>query len=437
MNSLLQLSPQAFISFLQKNKIRRLHFIWNPETQRVEASHAVLQPIADFIQHDRRDFLRHEGIFLQVTRQHNTLQGAFVHNTHRGQGAGGTRFWGYQTLEEYLRDGLRLSKGMTRKNALAGLWWGGGKGVIARNPELDNNDPRIRADLFREYGELMTALRGCYVTAEDVGTDTSDMAHIFSKTRFITCIPPELGGSGNPSVPTATGVLRGMEAALAFADGGTIAGRTVAVQGMGNVGWPLIRMLIEKGARRVFACDISAARVQRAKETFSEDVLDARLITAGDNEILFSDCDIVAPCATGAVLNPQTIPRLRAKIVCGAANNQLEDSERDDLLLFERGIIYVPDFLVNRMGIVNCANEQYGYVSDDPAVTRHLDTEWEYSIYRKTIEVLQLAREEKAPPARTAIHLADRIAREPHPIFGHRGQQIIASLVAERWYEKD
>ncbi len=437
MNSLLQLSPQAFVDFLKQNAIRRLHFVWNPDRQCVEASHPILQPIADFMQADQRDFLQHEGIFLQVTRRHDTLQGAFIHNTSRGQGAGGTRFWSYETVEDFLRDGLRLSKGMTRKNALAGLWWGGGKGVIARNPELDNNDPELRADIFREYGELMTALRGCYVTAEDVGTNTDDMAHIFSRTRFITCIPPELGGSGNPSEPTATGVLRGMEAALSFLDGGTLTGRTVVVQGMGNVGRPLIRMLFEKGVARIIACDISEQRVEQAKREFAPFQLEARVISPGDDEILFSDCDIIAPCATGAVLNPRTIPHIRAKIVCGAANNQLEDSERDDVLLFECGIIYVPDFLVNRMGIVNCANEQYGYVTQDPFITRHLDTEWEYSIYRKTIQVLQLAREEKAPPARSAIRLADRIAQEPHPIFGHRGRQIISSLVADRWFEQE
>ncbi|MCH7677458.1 leucine dehydrogenase, partial [candidate division KSB1 bacterium] len=154
--------------------------------------------------------MQHEGLFFHITKNHDTLQGAFVHRTCRGQGAGGVRYWQYPTMEDYLRDGLRLSKGMTRKNALAGLWWGGGKGVIAHNPEIEKSNPEIRASIYKEYGDLLTSIRGCYVTAEDVGTNVDDMANIFSSTRFTTCIPGHLGGSGNPSVPTARGVICGI-----------------------------------------------------------------------------------------------------------------------------------------------------------------------------------------------------------------------------------
>ncbi|RMD95914.1 MAG: hypothetical protein D6814_12390, partial [Calditrichaeota bacterium] len=151
----------------------------------------------------------------------------------------------------------------------------------------------------------------------------------------------------------------------------------------------------------------------------------------------FEPCDIVAPCATGAILNLQSIPQIKAKIVCGAANNQLEDTYRDDRMLFEQGTIYVPDFLVNRMGIVNCSNEQYGYVDHDPFFERHLDKEWEHSIYQTTLRVLDLAHKTGEPPAHVAIRLADELSFKPHPIFGHRGQQIINSLVANRWHEQD
>jgi glutamate dehydrogenase/leucine dehydrogenase len=281
----------------------------------------------------------------------------------------------------------------------------------------------------------MTSLRGCYVTAEDVGTNVIDMADIFSRTRFTTCIPPELGGSGNPSVPTARGVVCGMEAALEFLGLGTIEGKTVAVQGMGNVGEPAIRFLFEKGAARVVAGDIDRVLVESTRAEFAGRDFEAVLLERGDESFLATACDILAPCATGAVLNPRTIPHIKAKIVCGAANNQLEDSDRDDALLHQKGITYVPDFLTNRMGIVNCSNEQYGFVNHDPAIERHLARDWEYSIHQTTLRVLGESRESGEPPARVALRQADRLSLEEHPIFGHRGVQIIRSLLENRWHE--
>jgi glutamate dehydrogenase/leucine dehydrogenase len=364
------------------------------------------------------------------------LQGAFVHRTNRGQAAGGVRYWHYDTMEDYLRDGLRLAKGMTRKNALAGLWWGGGKGVMAERPDVDKLDPGIRAEVYRDYGRLMTAIRGCYVTAEDVGTHVTDMARIFSTSRFTTCIPPALGGSGNPSVPTARGVIAGMEAALEFLDLGTLEGRTVAVQGMGNVGEPLIRFLFEKRADRVIAGDIYPDVVEKVKGLFPGKNLEASVIEEGDDTLFETGCDLFSPNATGAVLNERTIGKLKARIVCGAANNQLEDAARDDRLLHERGILYVPDFLTNRMGIVNCANEQYGYVNRDPLFEQHLSRDWKHSIHRTALEVLGKAREANAPTAGIALQMADELSLVDHPLFGHRGRHIIASLVEDKWYEE-
>ncbi len=436
MFTLLQNSPDEFIQFLKKHHIRRFHFIYDFDKEKVIASHKVLQPIADFLMQDQRDFAKHEGIFCQLTKKHDVLQAGFIHKTNRGNAAGGTRFWPYATIEDFLRDGLRLSKGMTRKNALAGLWWGGGKGVVAQTDNLDIHNQGLRRDIFREYGELMSAIRGVYVTAEDVGTGPQDIADIFSTTRFSTCIPPTVGGSGNPSQPTATGVVRGMEAALRFFDGGTIKERTIAVQGMGHVGRPLIRMLLEKGAAKVIACDIKQGNIDLVVKECGSERLQPSLVAIGDNSILFTECDVLAPCATGAILNPQTIPQLKTKIVCGAANNQLEDGLRDDDTLFERGILYVPDFLVNRMGIVNCANEQYGYIPNDPYQLRHLETEWEHSIFHVTFKILQISREQGEPPAHTAIRLADVQAEHLHPIFGHRGLDIIKGLVQDRWFEE-
>ena len=141
-----------------------------------------------------------------------------------------------------------------------------------------------------------------------------------------------------------------------------------------------------------------------------------------------------APLTTGGILNSQTIPDIRATLVCGAANNQLEDSDRDDRLLYERGIIYIPDFLTNRMGIVHCANEQYGYVNDDPLVERHLSTDWEHSIHQTVFHVLEQSRKTHQPPGSVALALADELALKPHPINGHRGVRIIQSLVENQWH---
>lgn len=435
-NDLLQYSPQEFIEHLNNEQISRFYFVYDAQHRRVKCSHPQLQPIAEFLQADTRDFMEHEGLFFQITQYHDIIQGAFVHKTNRGQATGGVRYWHYSTVEDYLRDGLRLAKGMTRKNALAGLWWGGGKGVMAKNPAIDHEDPDIRAYIYREYGKFISSLRGCYVTAEDVGTHVSDMAKVFSCTRYAVCIPEEWGGSGNPSVPTARGVICGMEAALEFLGEGELAGKTVAIQGMGNVGGPLIRFLFEKDVGKVVACDMDARLVEKAKTELPDRNLEASVVFQGDESIFATECDILSPNATGAILNPRTISLIKASIICGAANNQLEDSQRDDELLFKRKLIYVPDFLTNRMGIVNAANEQYGYLEDDPLFERHLSWDWEYSIFQTCLSMFHESQAKDKPTARIAMEMADKLSSERHPIFGHRGQQIIDSLVATDWHKQ-
>ncbi len=433
--NLLDFSPQKFVEFLKSEKINRFHFVYNDKEKRMFASHDQLQSIAVFISNDNRDFMKHEGAFFQLTKEHDILQGAFVHRTNRGQAAGGVRYWHYETMEDYLRDGLRLAKGMTRKNALAGLWWGGGKGVMAANPRVDKNDPKIREAVYKEYGELMSALKGCYVTAEDVGTNVADMANIFSKTRFTTCIPESLGGSGNPSVPTARGVVAGMEAAIEFLGEGDLEGKTIAVQGMGNVAEPLIKFLFEKKVKKIIAADIFPKVVENITLKYSHKNLEANVVGKNSTWIFEQLCDVLSPCATGAILNPKTIPLIKAKVICGAANNQLEDSKRDGLEVFNKGIIYVPDFLTNRMGIVNCANEDAGYVHNDPMFEQHLQRDWEYSIFKMTQKVLQKSIASAIPTADVALEMADKLSLENNPIFGHRGKLIIQSLVKNKWFE--
>ena len=435
MSNLVRLSPSDFAGFLRQEKIRRFCLVYDPIKKYVQSSHPQLQPLAELIHGDRRDFAEHEGLFFQVTGKHDTLQGAFVHRTCRGQAAGGVRYWTYESVEDYVRDGLRLSKGMTHKNALAGLWWGGGKGVIARRPDVDSENPEVRRYLYSEYGRFISSLRGCYVTAEDVGTTVADIANVFSRTRFTTCIPEDWGGSGNPSVPTARGVVCAMEAALEFLKMGDLNGKAIAIQGMGNVGGPLIRFLFEKGVRRIIACDLNARLVDSLRQASVGRNLEVQTVSRGDDSIFREECDIFSPNATGAILNPRTIPLLKAKVVCGAANNQLEDPNRDDAALFDRGVAYVPDFLANRMGIVNAANEQYGYVVNDPLFERYLSRDWENSVYQTTLRVLQESRTAGEPTGRIAVRQAEKLSLMPHPIFGHRGRQIIDSLVADRWQE--
>ena len=432
---LLSLTPANFISFLKKENIPKFFFIYVDKNKKLKASHIQLQSIADYFNDEGRDFIMHEGWFCKISEEFDMLLGAFIHRTNRGQAAGGVRYWNYDTIEEYFRDGLRLSAGMTFKNALAGLWWGGGKGVIAHNPEFDKMNPEIRKKIYREYGLFMSTLNGCYVTAEDVGTSVDDMANVFSGTRFTTCIPQKFGGSGNPSTPTAKGIISGMEAALEFLGIGTLEGKTVAIQGLGHVGEPLIQFLFDKNVKKILGTDINPDHVSSVKKKFIGKNIDCRLVDKNDLSIFSEDCDIFSPNATGAILNSQTIPMLKTKIVCGAANNQLEDMHRDGILLHDKGITYVPDFLTNRMGIVTCANEQYGYINKDPLIENHFSREWEHSIFNVAKRVLQESKEKNIPTAEIALKLADKLSRENHPIFGHRGKEIISSLVENKWYE--
>jgi glutamate dehydrogenase/leucine dehydrogenase len=431
--NLIDLNPNEFIQFLREKGINRFYFVRSEENGKVSTSHPELNEIADWIAEDSPDFLNHEGMFFRLSENFDVLLGAFIHKTKRGQAAGGVRLWKYTKISDYLTDGMRLAIGMTRKNALAGLWWGGGKGVIAHADWVDIFEPEIRSEIYSEYGKFMTSLKGCYITAEDVGTNVSDMHNVFKWTRFTTCIPESLGGSGNPSVPTARGVVSGIQAAVDFYNYKNFDELVVAVQGLGNVGRPLIKYLFEKGVKRVIGYDIFTNNIEKAKAEFGAYPFEALLIAKDDTTVFATPCDVFSPCATGAVLNEVTIPLLKAKIVCGAANNQLADPDRDGELISNSGIYYVPDFLTNRMGIVNCANEQYGYIDGDSEVEKHLSTDWEHSIYKRAVEVFAEAASTGINTAKIARDMADTLSEETHPVFGHRGVKIIESLVRSGW----
>ena len=447
-SQLLDLPPHQLAELLRAEGVKR--FCFTSVEGVTHASHPLLTPIAERLNADQVDFDGHEGLFFEVSALEDVIHGAFIHRTCRGQGQGGTRFWSYERFGDMLNDGVRLSKGMTHKNALAGIWWGGGKGVISRPKTGDLKDPARREALFNEYGRFISSLRGCYITAEDVGTNTTDMANIADKTRFITCIPKTRGGSGNPSSATAMGVVRGLEAAFAYQAGeragqgapreGLLKDKHVVVQGAGHVGEVIITLLLEAGAR-VTATDINPERTSALEEhlqaRFGSTRVRVLCTTPGDLSPLSWACDALCPAAMGAILTPETISTLQTSIVCGAANNQLQDPERDGAHLAERGVLYLPDFLVNRMGIVNCADEQYGYVGDEPLhdehFARHLGYEWPQSVYQTALRVLERAEQVGVHPHEAAVALAEELSRTPHPIWGHRGQAIIRSLGEGSW----
>ena len=430
------LTPHAFAEQLQALGLRRAAFVHAVEggsAEPLRCSHRKLEALGQSLLDNTRDYDRHQAVFLEVGEQTGALMGAFLHRTSRGQGIGGVRLWPYETVADFLSDGLRLSRGMGRKNALAGLWWGGGKGVIARLPGQQHTDPAYRAKLFHDYGRFITSLRGAYVTAEDVGTTPDDMAEIYKVTRFVVCAPPTVGGSGNPSPATARGVVSAMEGAVDHLGLGDLQGKIIAMQGLGNVGSCMVPLLLERGVSKIVAAEVSAEAARMLSHQYPAERLEVRVVAPGDREILAEPCDILAPNALGGILDPDSIMRLRTRIVCGAANNQLLDQDRDAALLRERSIVYVPDFVANRMGIVNCANEQYGSMENDPIINRHYDRSWEGSVYRVTQAVLQRAEASGTTSAQAANALADELGQERHPIFPERTAAIVRALMAEGW----
>jgi leucine dehydrogenase len=271
-----------------------------------------------------------------------------VHDTRLGPSLGGCRFIHYDTEEAAVIDALRLARGMTYKAALAGLPHGGGKSVILRPAQVFD-----RVALFRAFGKFIDDLRGHYITAEDSGTGLEDMEVIRSVTKWVTGVDPSHGGSGDPSPFTALGVRRGIEACVEHKLGkASLKGVHVAVQGVGHVGYHLCKELHAAGAS-ITVADVDALKAERAHREFG-----ATVVPLGG--IFDVACDVFAPCALGSALNDETIPRLKARIVAGAANNQLAVPRNGDDL-HARGILYAPDYAINAGGLVNVAQEVVGY----------------------------------------------------------------------------
>jgi leucine dehydrogenase len=311
-----------------------------------------------------------------------------IHDTTLGPALGGTRMWTYESEEAAIEDALRLAKGMTYKNAAAGLNLGGGKTVIIGDPRKDKNEA-----MFRAFGRYIQGLNGRYITAEDVGTTVADMDIIHEETDFVTGISPAFGSSGNPSPVTAYGVFRGMKAAAKEAFGSdSLEGKVIAVQGVGNVAITLCRYLHEEGAQLIVT-DINKEAVARAVAEFGATAVDP-------NDIYSVDCDIYAPCALGATINDETIPQLKAKVVAGAANNQLKEVRHGDIL-HEMGIVYAPDYVINAGGVINVADELYGYNRE--RAMKKVET-----IYGNIERVINISKRDGIP----TYLAADRLAEE-------------------------
>lgn len=322
-----------------------------------------------------------------------------IHNTALGPALGGTRMWNYKSEEEALTDVLRLSKGMTYKASAAGLNLGGGKAVIIGDPKTQKSE-----GLFRAFGQFINSLNGKYITAEDVGTCVTDMEYVFMETPWVTGIPKDFGGSGDPSPYTAHGVLMGIKAAAKEKLGtDQLKGMRVAVQGLGNVGSNLVKYLVEDGAK-VIVADIEESRVKWHKDKYNAEV-------ASPDQILFADCDILAPCALGAIINDNTIGKLKCKVVAGGANNQLAEPKHGDQLR-ELGILYAPDYVVNAGGLMNVFVELEGY-SPERAIEKTR------KVYDNVTKVFQIAKRENVG-THTA---ADRLAEERITTIGRLKQR--------------
>ena len=315
-----------------------------------------------------------------------------IHNTWLGPALGGCRMWKYETVNQALEDVLRLSRGMTYKAAIAGLNLGGGKAVIIADPKQEKSEA-----LFRSFGTFIHSLNGRYITAEDVGTDVNDMEYIYMETPNVVGVERIHGGSGDPSPWTAKGVLEGIRAAVEWKlDTTDLSGLSVAVQGIGHVGKHLVELFLMNGMT-VSLCDIDTARCEeyRGREN-------VKIVST--DEIYDLDVDIFCPSALGAVINDKTIPRLKCKIVAGSANNQLANEAAGDAL-FERGILYAPDYAINAGGLMNVSIEFEGY--DELRANRMIR-----NIYYMMRNIFQVSKETGLPEYKCADRVAEKRIEE-------------------------
>ena len=313
-----------------------------------------------------------------------------VHDTTLGPSLGGVRVWPHTTEEAAVMDALRLSRAMTYKSAAAGLHFGGGKGLIMANPRRDKSEAMMRA-----FGRFVDSLGGRYITTEDVGMTLLDLEWIAQETSHVTGLPVSMGGSGDTSQMTGFGIHQGMKAGAKEVWGSeSLAGKVVAIQGFGHTATALAQHLLEgEDGVRLIVTDINEEALDRARVNPGVQVV-------SPDEIYDAESDILAPCALGGVLNSDTIPRLQCKLVCGSANNQLQDIADGDALQ-KRGILYAPDYIVNAGGVINISCEVGMAYSEEAAMEKTA------RIYDTIEQVISIARKEDVSTARAADRLAE------------------------------
>ena len=338
---------------------------------------------------DAPDFAGHEEVHHFFDADTGLRAIVAIHSTRLGPAVGGCRMWNYADEASAISDVLRLSEGMTWKAAMADLPLGGGKSVIWGDPTRQKSPA-----LFRAFGRAIETFKGRYYTGEDVGTTPADMSEAGKATRFVLG-REEHGSSGDPSPFTADGVVMAIEAATAHALAATdLRDLRIAVQGLGNVGMALAERLHRRGA------DLIVADIDEAKAALAAEKLNAVTVPVG--EILFAKCDVLAPCALGAVVNDDTVDELRCSIVAGSANNQLHRPSHGDRL-HEKGILYAPDFVANAGGLINIAQEVLSPRYDPQRTVQHLAV-----IRRRLLEIFERSNRDGLATYR----IADNMARE-------------------------
>ncbi|RVU54668.1 Glu/Leu/Phe/Val family dehydrogenase [Anaerosphaera multitolerans] len=334
-----------------------------------------------------------------------------IHDTTLGPALGGLRYWEYKNEKDAITDAFRLARGMTYKNAAAGVDVGGAKAVLLKDPKRPKSEGQIRA-----FGKFVEGLNGRYITAEDVGTTEQDMDWIYTETDYVVGTSTKPGTSGNPSPVTAHGIFFGLKAAVKEAFGSdNLSGRSVVVQGTGNVGLLLVEKLISEGAK-VYVADLNEESVGKAVEMGAVEV--------GIDEVYTMDVDIYAPCALGAVINDETTTKIKARVIAGSANNQLADIKHGDVLM-ERGIVYAPDFIINAGGVINVVDEMHGGYDLERAM-RKVE-----NIYYQVEKVFAIAKRDNISTALAANILAEeriKAVRNTKKIFVPHKNNILKGL---------
>jgi leucine dehydrogenase len=328
-----------------------------------------------------------------------------IHNTTLGPALGGTRIYPYATFQDALNDVLRLSQGMTYKSALAECAWGGGKSVIIATPKKKVSEEQLLA-----FGAALNLLKGAYIAAEDVGCSLEDLRVISSISPYVVGIPNDKS-SGDPCPYTAWGTFRGMQAVLKKLYGSdSVAGRTVAIQGVGGVGEKVAHLLFWHGAKLILG-DVNQEKVERLAKLYGATVM-------APDQIHKAECDIFAPCALGAGINPKTIPELNCRAIAGCANNQLL-TDADAISLMQKGVVYAPDFVVNSGGLINVTQETFAEGYDPFAARQKTD-----AIYERILLIFDIADKNRCSTQQAVMTLADYrlkygIGKRTEPVYLH------------------